>query len=104
MKQPFLFFLNCLLSLCSFSQLIVGKKVSDLPGRLLKDSSISLLTEPAQFEDARILVIDSIFYEIVATENGSISFISTNHPRFKTKEGIQVGDTYLEVKQKSHRA
>lgn len=100
MKKIFLCVASILSFSFSFSQIIVGKNISEMMNAQLLDSSISLLTSPSHFEEAKILIIDSVFYEAILTQSGMLKEIYTSDSNFSTSETIRVGDSFAMLRKK----
>lgn len=90
------FFLVCICINC-FGQILIGKKVEDVRNLVLLDSSANLLVEPAQFSEAKIAKMNSVFYEVVLDEANAIKFISTMDTLFRSDEDLKVGTTFGEL-------
>lgn len=84
------------------SQILVGKNIKELKGFVLTDSTIDLLTEPAQTNLVRIAYLDSICMEVLLNEKNVIDFISTGDNNFKTREGLAIGDTFKKMSKCCH--
>lgn len=98
MKRGYLLVFLCLFLKQSFCQMIIGKPLPEIYKAGLTDSTISLLTSSAQFDEARIVVIDSVIYEVVFKKSGVIKFVSTGDEKFRSSEGLSIGSSYIEVR------
>jgi len=80
--------------LCCAGQKMVNKKIAEVPGMILLDSTMSFLVDPNQISEVRIAMIDSVYYEVLFDDSSRIKYVSTSDHKFKSGEGIKVGDTF----------
>jgi len=97
-----LIILFALLYLQTEAQILIGKELVAIRNVSKTDSTISLLTKSAQFEDALIVKIDSVYFECVLDGKERIKFISTSDEAFKTSESLKVNDRFSTLKRMSN--
>jgi hypothetical protein len=85
-----LFFMSCK------AQIEIGKSIDSFMV-INNDSTVYLLTSPAQFEKGYEITFDSINYRVAITDKRKIKFIETTDLKFKTEEGTFVGMPYSSI-------
>ncbi|MGZ8903904.1 MAG: hypothetical protein ACXW0H_10165, partial [Methylobacter sp.] len=62
------------------------------------DTTIRLLVASSQTEEAYIIRLDSVLYQVTLSDDNLIHYITTSDEKFKTREGLKIGNTYSEIK------